>query len=132
MVTVKVMLDSNTLRGDDIEEADWNMVGGQVWRAYRDLCGSEKLLPAGPIEEYVRFVLRNGSALAVLNIMQGMEKARSEGLEAYTRVLLNWYVNGRQWIHISDESTAPIEPMLLHALKDVNNPQLRQRLRKRS
>jgi hypothetical protein len=33
---------------------------GQVWRAYRDLCSSEKLWPAEPIEEFVRFMLRNG------------------------------------------------------------------------
>jgi hypothetical protein len=29
-------------------------IDGQVWRAYRDLCGREKLRPAEPIEEYVR------------------------------------------------------------------------------
>ena len=103
-------------------------VDGQVWRAYRDLCSTERLRPAEPIEEYVRFVLRNGSALAALNMMQGMEKAKSEGLEAYARVLLNWYANGRRWITISDESDAPIEPMLLHALKDVGNPQLRREI----
>lgn len=103
-------------------------VDGQIWRAYRDLCARERVRPAEPIEEYVRFVLRNGSALAVLNMMQGMEKIRSEGLEAYARVLLNWYTNRRQWIQITDEDEAPIEPMLLHALKDVNDPQLRQQI----
>jgi hypothetical protein len=103
-------------------------VDGQVWRAYRDLCGREKLRPAEPIEEFVRFVLRSGSALAVLNMMQGMERARSEGLEAYARVLLNWYANGRRWISVTDEDEAPVEPMLLHALKDVSDPQLRRQI----
>jgi hypothetical protein len=46
----------------------------------------EKLRPAEPVEEYVRFVLRNGSALAVLNMMQGMERAGSEGLEGLAQV----------------------------------------------
>ena len=103
-------------------------IDGQVWRAYRDLCGREKLRPAEPIEEYVRFVLRNGSALAVLNMMQGTEKAKSEGLEAYARVLLNWYANGKQWIYVTDEDETPIEPMLLHVLKDVSDPQLRRQI----
>jgi hypothetical protein len=103
-------------------------VDGQVWRAYRDLCGREKLRPAEPIEEYVRFVLRNGSALAVLNMLRGVERARSEGLEAYARVLLNWYANGRRWIHVTDENQAPVEPMLLHTLKDVSDPQLRRQI----
>ena len=83
-------------------------VDGQAWRAYRDLCSHEKLRPAEPIEEFVRFVLRSGSAVAVLNVMQSMEKARSEGLESYARVLLNWYANGRSWISVTDESEAPV------------------------
>jgi hypothetical protein len=103
-------------------------VDGEVWRAYRDLCRGERLRPAEPVEEYVRFVLRNGSALAVLNMMRGMERARSEGLEAYARVLLNWYANGRDWISVTEENQAPIEPMLLQALKDVSDPQLRRQI----
>jgi len=103
-------------------------VDGPVWSAYRDLCGREKLRPAEPIEEYVRFILRNGSALAVLNMLRGTERARSEGLEAYARVLLNWYAKGKQWIYVTDENEAPIEPMLLHTLKDVSDPQLRRQI----
>jgi hypothetical protein len=32
-------------------------IDDQVWGAYRDLCRREKLRPAEPVEEYVRFVL---------------------------------------------------------------------------
>jgi hypothetical protein len=61
-------------------------------------------------------------------MMRGVERARSEGLEAYARVLLNWYANGRDWISVTDENEAPTEPMLLQALKDVNDPQLRRQI----
>ena len=42
------------------------------------------------------------------------------------RVLLNWYKNGQLWIRVTDETEAPVEHMLLHALKDVADPQLRR------
>jgi hypothetical protein len=61
-------------------------------------------------------------------MMRDMERAGSEGSEAYARVLLNWYANGRGWISVTDEEEAPIEPMLLHALKDVSDPQLRRQI----
>jgi len=99
-------------------------VDAQVWRAYRDLCSREKLRPAEPLEKFIRFVLRDGSAVAVLNWLEKAEKV--EGLEAYARVLLNWYRNGKMWIDVTDEDEAPIEPMLLSALKEVADPQLRQ------
>jgi len=101
-------------------------IDAQVWGAYRGLCSREKLRPSEPLEEYLRLVLRTGSALTVLNMMQGMAKARSQGLEAYARVLLNWYRNGRQWVPVTDENEAPVETMLLHALMDVADPQLRR------
>jgi hypothetical protein len=101
-------------------------IDAQLWDAYRDLCGREKLRLSEPIEEFLRLVLHNGSASAVLNMMQGMEKARSEGFEAYARVLLNWYKNGQLWIRVTDETEAPVEHMLLQALKDVSDPQLRR------
>jgi len=100
-------------------------VDAQVWGAYRILCSREKLRPSEPLEEFLKLVLRTGSALSVLNMMQGMAKARLQGLEAYARVLLNWYKNGKQWVYVSDEGEAPVETMLLHALKDVADPQLR-------
>ena len=98
----------------------------QVWEAYRDLCNRENLRPNQPIEEFLRLVLNNGSASAILNVMQGMVKAKSEGFEAYARVLLNWYKNGQLWVRVTDETEAPVEHMLLHALKDVADPQLRE------
>jgi metal-sulfur cluster biosynthetic enzyme len=108
-------------------------IDAQLWDSYRDLCNREKLRLSEPIAEYLRLVLQNGSVLAVLNMMRGMGKARPEGLEgfeAYARVLLNWYKNGQLWIRVTDETEAPVEPMLLHALKDVADPQLRRDIQK--
>jgi hypothetical protein len=59
-------------------------------------------------------------------MMQLMVKERIESFEAYARVLLNWYKNGKTWIHMTDESEAALEPMLLQVLKDVVDPQLRR------
>lgn len=71
---------------------------------------------------------RNDSALAVLNIIQGVQKAGSEGFDAYARVLLNWHLNGQDWIKVTDENQAPVKAMLLHALKDATDPQLRREI----
>lgn len=101
-------------------------IDAQVWSAYRSLCSREKLRPSEPIEEYLKLILQSGSALSVLNMMQGMAKARSQGLEAYARVLLNWYKDGRQWIPVSGEGEAHVETLLLNALMDVADPQLRR------
>jgi hypothetical protein len=101
-------------------------IDAQVWKAYRDLCSHEKLRPSEPIEEYLRVILLNGSALTVLNMVQGMAKARSEGVEAHARVLLNWYKNEKYWISVTDENDASVESMLLQALKEVADPQLRK------
>ncbi len=101
-------------------------IDSQIWSAYRSLCKREKLLPSDAITEFLGLVLRNGSPLAVVNMMQLMVKERTESFEAYARVLLNWYKNGKTWIHVTDESEAAIEPMLLQVLKDVVDPQLRR------
>jgi hypothetical protein len=101
-------------------------IDAQVWSAYKSLCSREKLRPSEPIEEYLKLVLQTGSALTVSNMMQGMAKARSQSLEAYARVLLNWYKNGKQLINVSDEGEAYVETLLLQALKDVADPQLRR------
>ena len=93
---------------------------------YRDLCSREKLRPAEPIEKFAEFVLRSGSALTVLNMLQSMGK--TEGFEAYARVLLDWHRKGKLWIYVTDEDEAPIEPMLLEALKQVENPELRREI----
>jgi hypothetical protein len=101
-------------------------IDSPVWNAYRGLCTREKLLPSEAIIEFLGLVLRNGSPSAVVNMMQVMVKEKIESLEAYARVLLNWYKNGKTWIHVTDESEAAVEPMLLQVLKDVVDPQLRR------
>jgi heterodisulfide reductase subunit C len=101
-------------------------IDAQMWDAYRDLCGREKLRLSEPIEEFLRLVLHNGSAVAVLNMVRSVTVARPEGSEAYARVLLNWYKNGQLWIRVTDETEAPVEHMLLQVLKDVADPQLRR------
>lgn len=58
-----------------------------------------------------------------------MEAAgKAEGFEAYVRVLLEWYKNGKLWMYITDEDATPIEPILLEALKLVANCKLRQEI----
>jgi hypothetical protein len=54
-------------------------IDATTWQAYRELCKREKLRPAEPIEAFIRFVLRSGSALASLNMLQAMEEAKAEG-----------------------------------------------------
>jgi len=64
-----------------------------------------------------------------LAVVNWLEKAgKVEGLEAHARVLLNWHRNGKLWMDVTDEDEAPIEPMLLSALKEVSDPQLRQEI----
>ncbi|MGD0978783.1 MAG: hypothetical protein ABR962_06530 [Candidatus Bathyarchaeia archaeon] len=104
-------------------------IDAQVWDAYRELCDREKLRLSEPIEEYLRLVLQNGSALTVLNMMQSMARARSGGFEDYARVLINWYRTGQYWIHVTAENEVSVEHMLLHALKEVADPQLRREIR---
>jgi hypothetical protein len=59
-------------------------------------------------------------------MMQGMAEARVQGSEAYARVLLNWYKNGKHLINVSDEGEAYVETLLLQALTNVADPQLRK------
>lgn len=101
-------------------------IDAQVWSAYKSLCSREKLRPSEPIEEYLKLILQTGSALSVSNMMRGMAKTRVQGSEAYARVLLNWYRSGKQWISVSGEGEAYVETLLLQALKDVADPQLRR------
>lgn len=100
-------------------------IDSQIWNVYRRLCKCEKLLPSEPITEFLGFILQNGSPSAVTNMIKVMIKERTESIEAYAHVLLNWYANGKTWMHVTDESEAAIEPMLLQVLKDVIDPQLR-------
>jgi hypothetical protein len=100
----------------------------QVWEAYRDICHRENLRPNEPIEQFLRLLLRDGSAPTVLNMVRSMTWTKPESFEAYARVLLNWYKNRQLWIHVTEETEAPVKPMLLHALKDVADPQLREEI----
>ena len=84
-----------------------------LWGAYRELCGRDGLRPGEPIEVFVGFVVRCGSASAALNMLRAMEVAEAEGFEACARVLLNWYKSGK--------SEAPVEFLLLEALKRVRD-----------
>ncbi|HVP16577.1 MAG TPA: hypothetical protein VMT42_04350 [candidate division Zixibacteria bacterium] len=104
-------------------------IDAQVWDAYRELCNREKVRLSEPIEEYLRLVLQNGSALTILNMMQSMARARSGGFEDYARVLLNWHRTGQFWIQVTDENEVSVSHMLLHALKEVADPQLREEIR---
>jgi hypothetical protein len=103
-------------------------IDAQVCDAYREICDREKLQLSEPIEEYLRLVLQNGSAVTVLNMMQSMAKARCGGFEDYARVLLNWHRTGQYWIHVTAEKEVSVEHMLLHSLKDVGDPQLRKEI----
>lgn len=98
-------------------------VDSAVWQAYKDLCRTAKLRPAEPIEGFLDFVLQSGSVLTVLNLLKTMRG--SEGYEAYARVLLSWYREGRQWMDTDDDEVS-IEPMLLETLKHVADSELRK------
>ena len=37
-------------------------------------------------------------------MLEGMEKSRVEGLEAYARVLLDWYTHEKFWFYTTDEN----------------------------
>ena len=97
-----------------------------VWDAYKVLCSREKLRPSEPIKEFLKLVLQTGSAVAVSSMVQRMAKARIQGSEAYARVLLSWYKDGKHLISVSDEGEAYVETLLLHALMDVADPRLRR------
>jgi hypothetical protein len=103
-------------------------VDAEVWRAYRALCSREKLRPALPIEEFLRLVLENDSALSLLRLMRGAAKARAEGFEAYARVLLDWYTHGKLWIDSLDGEEVSVETLLLDALKTVVDADLRRQI----
>ena len=101
-------------------------IDAAIWHAYRELCSKERFRPAKPIEKFLQFILHGKSVASVLNLMETAGKA--EGFEAYARVLLEWYRDGKLWMYITDEDEAPIEPMLLEALKRVTDCKLRQEI----
>ncbi|MBS7632720.1 hypothetical protein KEJ15_03745 [Candidatus Bathyarchaeota archaeon] len=101
-------------------------VDAAVWHAYKELCSKERFRPAEPLEKFLQLVLHEKSVMSVLSWMDIAGKA--EGFEAYVRVLLNWYKNGKLWMYVTDEDEAPIEPMLLEALKHVMDQKLRKEI----
>jgi len=101
-------------------------VDAAVWHAYRELCSKERFRPAEPLEKFLQLVLHEKSVASVLSWMDMAAKA--EGFEAYVRVLLGWYRNGKLWMYITDEDEAPIEPMLLETLKHVMDLKLRREI----
>ena len=103
-------------------------IDNKIWEQYRRLCSDEKLRPAEAIEEFLKLVLRTGSPSTVLDMMKAMEKSRVEGIEAYARMLLDWYTHEKFWIDIEDEKQRSTEQLLLETIKNVQDPQLRRQI----
>ena len=100
-------------------------VEAELWEAYRELCKRQKLRPSHPIEDFLRLVVNEDSAVGVLRLMREAAKARVEGHEAYARVLLNWYAHRKFWVHVSEEEDLSVERLLLDALRTVADSELR-------
>jgi hypothetical protein len=100
-------------------------VEGELWEAYREVCGRQRLRLNQPIEDFLRLVVDEGSAVGLLRLMREAVRARVEGHEAYARVLLDWYMHGKFWIDSSGDEELSIETLLLDALKTVADPELR-------
>ncbi|MCS7115137.1 MAG: hypothetical protein N0A00_07070 [Candidatus Bathyarchaeota archaeon] len=103
-------------------------VDAQLWSAYKELCDRDSVRPADPIEAFVGFVVRSGSASAALSMFRVMDEAEAESFEAYARVLLEWYKSGKRWVYVTDENEAPVGFLLLEALKKVRDKALREEI----
>jgi hypothetical protein len=103
-------------------------VEDKVWLAYRALCSRDKLRPSLPIEEFLNLVLENDSAFGFLTLMRGAAKANAEGLEAYARVLLTWYLAGKRYFNSARKDEESVEGLLLECLKVVSEPELRHQI----
>jgi hypothetical protein len=77
-----------------------------------------------PIEDFLQLVLEKGSALTLLSLVQGAAKTQSEGVNAYARVLLNWYMHGKYFFHAMGQDEAPVEGLLLECLKVITDVEL--------
>jgi hypothetical protein len=110
------------LCGDSCEEADWGAIETELWEAYRELCRRQRLRPSQPMEDFLRLVVDEGSAVGLLWLMREAAKARVEWHEAYARVLLDWYTPGKFLIDSSEDEELPVETLLLEALKTVADP----------
>jgi hypothetical protein len=102
-------------------------VDAELWRAYRMVCGRERLRPSRPIEEFLRLVVDSDSALGLLSLMREAARSRVDGVEAHARVLLDWYTHGKFWTHVAGDEVS-VESLLLEALKTVADLDLRRRI----
>jgi hypothetical protein len=102
-------------------------VDAELWRAYRMVCGRERLRPSRPIEEFLRLVVDSDSALGLLSLMREAARSRVDGVEAYARVLIDWYTHGKFWTHVAGDEVS-VESLLLEALKTVADLDLRRRI----
>jgi len=100
-------------------------VEAELWEAYRELCRSQKLRPSQPIEEFLRLAVEEGSAVSLLRSVRESAKTRTEGHQAYARVLLDWYTHGKYWVDGPGEADLSVETLLLDALKTVADHELR-------
>ena len=101
-------------------------VDALAWEAYRDLCRKEKLRPGEAFERFIQFCLDNESVSAVLNLLGTMRRYRTEGLEAYARVLLHYLRKGMYFFPGDDEKEMSVKAHLLDCLKlGIANAQLR-------
>ena len=81
-----------------------------------------------PIEDFLRLVVDEGSAMSLLRLMREAVRARVDGHEAYARVLLDWYMHDKFWVKGSGEEDLSVQTLLLDALKAVGDPELRGRI----
>jgi hypothetical protein len=100
-------------------------VEAELWDAYRELCKRQKLWPSQPIEDFLRLVVDEGSAVSLLRLMHESAMTRTEGHEVFARVLLDWYTHDKFWIDGSGDKEVSVETRLLDALKTVADPELR-------
>jgi len=103
-------------------------IESEVWQAYRASCGRDRVHPSQPIEKFLKLVLDNGSSQGLVTLMKGAAKVQAEGVNAYARILLNWYTHGKHWFHTLGEDDAPVEGLLIEVLKTVTNTELRQQI----
>jgi hypothetical protein len=99
----------------------------ELWQNYRELCRRQNQLPSRPIEDFLELTLENNSALGTLNLLREASKTQINGLEAYARVLLDWYTHDKFWIPTIGEEES-VEFLLLEALKTVTDRELAQQI----
>jgi hypothetical protein len=109
----------------DVKRQTGVRVEAELWEAYRELCRRQKLRPSQLIEDFLRLVVDEGSAVSLLRLMREAVKGRVKGHEAYARVLLDWYTHGKLWVRGIGEDEVSVETLLLDALKTVAGSDLR-------